>query len=80
MWCSQRARLVEILDLFVEDDQLNVYAGELEVRPPGAPTIPMADMNRRGSAGLLRLLACGTHYALTFGIPSAVCDGLRLSP
>ena len=27
-----------------------------------------------------RLLACGTPYALTFGIPSAVCDGLRLSP
>ena len=26
-----------------------------------------------------RLFACGTHYALTSGIPSAVCDGLRLS-
>ena len=26
-----------------------------------------------------RLRACGTHYALTSGIPSAVCDGLRLS-
>ena len=23
--------------------------------------------------------ACGTHYALTSGIPSAVCDGLRRS-
>jgi hypothetical protein len=32
-------RLSHILDLFAEDSQLNVYAGELEVRPPGAPTI-----------------------------------------
>ena len=24
--------------IFAEDSQLNVYAGELEVRPPGAPT------------------------------------------
>jgi hypothetical protein len=32
-------RLSRILDLFAEDSQLNVYAGELEVRPPGAPTI-----------------------------------------
>ena len=32
-------RSVELfLDLFVADDQLNVYAGELGVRPPGAPT------------------------------------------
>jgi Phytanoyl-CoA dioxygenase (PhyH) len=29
---------VQILDLLAEDDRLNVYAGELEVRPPGAPT------------------------------------------
>jgi hypothetical protein len=27
-----------VLDLFAEDDWRNVYAGELEVRPPGAPT------------------------------------------
>ena len=27
-----------LLDLFLEDSRLNVYAGELEVRPPGAPT------------------------------------------
>jgi hypothetical protein len=31
-------RLAHILDLLAEDDRLNVYAGELEVRPPGAPT------------------------------------------
>jgi hypothetical protein len=33
-----RARLAHILDLLAEENQLNVYAGELEVRPPGAPT------------------------------------------
>ena len=36
---TQRARLSQLLDLLAEDDRLNVYAGELEVRPPGAPTI-----------------------------------------
>jgi hypothetical protein len=35
----KRVRLAQILELIVEDSQLiNVYAGELEVRPPGAPT------------------------------------------
>ena len=39
-WNEHRGtRLVQILDLLAEDDRLNVYAGELEVRPPGAPTI-----------------------------------------
>jgi hypothetical protein len=32
------SRLSQILDLLAEDSRLNVYAGELEVRPPGAPT------------------------------------------
>jgi len=27
-----------LLELFREDSWRNVYAGELEVRPPGAPT------------------------------------------
>ena len=31
-------RLVQILDLFGEDSWRSVYAGALEVRPPGAPT------------------------------------------
>jgi hypothetical protein len=35
-----RAQNREILDLLFEDDSPNVYAGELEVRPPAAPTIP----------------------------------------
>jgi hypothetical protein len=30
--------LTRILDLFAEDSRRNVYADELEVRPPGAPT------------------------------------------
>jgi hypothetical protein len=34
-----RDRLSQVLDPIVEDSQLNVYAGELEVRPPAAPTI-----------------------------------------
>jgi hypothetical protein len=33
------ARLAQVLDLIFEDNRLNVYAGKLEVRPPGAPTI-----------------------------------------
>jgi hypothetical protein len=34
----KRARLLQILDLLAEDNRLNVYAGEREVRPPCAPT------------------------------------------
>src|SRR3989442_12453392 len=30
--------LTQILDLFAQDSWRNVYAGQLEVRPPGAPT------------------------------------------
>jgi hypothetical protein len=33
-----RARLARFLDLFFPNSGLNVYAGELEVRPPDAPT------------------------------------------
>jgi len=40
-------RLSHILDLCAEDSQLNVHAGELEVRPPGAPAI---DWEQRLSA------------------------------
>src|SRR6266540_2306325 len=38
--CDRRqgARLSQILDLFAEDSWRRVYAGKLEVRPPGAPT------------------------------------------
>jgi hypothetical protein len=41
-------------DLIFEDSQRNVYAGELEVRPPGAPTtlricIPAQGRSARGS-------------------------------
>jgi hypothetical protein len=33
-----RARLAQILDIFREDSWRRGHAGELEVRPPGAPT------------------------------------------
>jgi hypothetical protein len=36
-----------LLDLFSADSQLNVYAGEREVRPPAAPTTRGIDGGRR---------------------------------
>ena len=44
--------LQEILDLFGEDDWRNVYAGELKVRPPRAPTALDARPERGRSGGL----------------------------
>ena len=35
---TARSHLARILDLLVEDSWRRVYAGQLEVRPPGAPT------------------------------------------
>jgi len=35
---DRRARLSQIFHLLAEDSWRRVYAGELEVRPPGAPT------------------------------------------
>jgi hypothetical protein len=32
------ARVAQVLDLFTEESWRSVYAGELEVRPPDAPT------------------------------------------
>jgi hypothetical protein len=37
-----------VLDLLFENSQRNVYAGELDVRPPAAPTTKLAE--RAGSA------------------------------
>jgi hypothetical protein len=38
-WNGRRpVRLAQIVDLFAEDSWRNIYAGEHEVRPPGAPT------------------------------------------
>ncbi len=42
-----RARLSEVLDLFSEDDRLNVYAGELEVRHQARP--PLERLGRQTS-------------------------------
>jgi hypothetical protein len=38
LYRRERAHNAPVLDLIFGDSQLNVYAGELEVRPPGAPT------------------------------------------
>jgi hypothetical protein len=54
------APLAQIFDLFGEDDQLNVYAGELDVRPPGAPTTQSRWWPDRGGA-----LPLGKHFATT---------------
>ncbi len=35
-----RAHVLQVLDLIAEDSWRNVYAGELQVSPPGARTIP----------------------------------------
>jgi hypothetical protein len=35
---AKRAQNAQFFDLLAEDSRLNVYADELEVRPPGAPT------------------------------------------
>ena len=42
----------QFLDLLAEDDRLNVYGGEVEVRPPDAPTTRQLD----GSSSLVRHL------------------------
>jgi len=44
------ARLSQILDLFAEERWRRVYAGELKVRPPGAPTTGQ-DTEERGTEG-----------------------------
>jgi hypothetical protein len=33
----ERARQAQVVDLLADNSWLNVYAGKLEVRPPGAP-------------------------------------------
>ena len=51
-----RAKGEPFLDLFGKDNQLNVYAGELEVRPPGAPTTGAGEARRLPVTNLLQLL------------------------
>jgi hypothetical protein len=46
----KRAHTPQILDLIFEDNRLNVYAGEVEVRPPGAPTTRASAMGRERGA------------------------------
>ena len=53
---SRRSKNAWFLDLLAEDNRLNVYAGKLEVRPPGAPTTP-GRIERNAAVGKpLRLL------------------------
>ena len=54
-----------ILDLFAEDDWRSVYAGELEVRPPGAPTTG-PDTEKRGRWIWLSQSVAGVVDALPF--------------
>jgi hypothetical protein len=56
----------KFFDLICEDSWRNVYAGELEVRPPGAPTTTKAGEHRAHLAVRRRL---GRGYLL-------VCVGL----
>jgi hypothetical protein len=38
---SASARLALLVELIVHESSLDVRAGELEVRPPGVPTVPV---------------------------------------
>ena len=44
---ANRAQNNLVFDLLAEDSRRNVYAGELEVRPPGAPTTHTGAMGTR---------------------------------
>jgi len=60
----------QFFDLLAEDNRLNVYAGKLEVRPPGAPTTnPLAARKppRPGTHAV-----CGTNR-------KGLVDRLRIS-
>jgi len=46
------ADLAHILDLFFEDSQLDVYADERDLRPPGAPTAQPCIRRTRWACGL----------------------------
>lgn len=53
VFAPKPAQVSQILDLIFEDDRLNVYAGEREVRPPGAPTRePRSGFGRCSEGGL----------------------------
>jgi len=76
-----RAHLSRILDLLAEDDSLNVYAGEREVRPPAAPTTrpglanaashPLGVLNRRWPSLPAALLSSDGRQAAEFRVTFA---------
>jgi hypothetical protein len=73
----RRVRLPQVRDLFGEDSWRNVYAGELEVRPPGAPTTHASGRPSKMSTGLglasrNRKNATG-HSSATGGLPNDRC-------
>src|SRR5437016_6272858 len=50
-------RLSQLLDLFAEDRQRNVYAGQLEVRPSPAPTTRLRGIRVARTSAILRDLS-----------------------
>jgi hypothetical protein len=48
-------KLQLFFELFAEDSQLNVYAGEVEVRPPTAPT---TEPTERAGSAISTLTSC----------------------
>ena len=62
---NERAQLAHILDLFWEESWRSIYAGELEVRPPGPPSTG-PDTGERGlplqfPAGLFEVMLLATQ-------------------
>ena len=71
----ERARLSQILDLFAEDNRLNVYAGKLELRPPGAPTTESDSVDLRS-----RARPVGNHFATSEESSARTGQALSLRP
>jgi len=85
----RRTRLAQVLDLLREDSWRSVYAGELEVRPPGAPTLqtsvarakapPVRSVGRRRlvsqvCSGWARSLACSRSMR---AVAKSYCGSFR---
>ena len=69
--CRLRAAAEAFLRSLFEDSQLNVYAFELEVRPPGAPTTPQAESGGFGdlrSDNLSPRVQIGGTQPTVFGV------------
>jgi hypothetical protein len=71
-------RLAHIFHLLAEDSRRNVYAGELEVRPRGAPTIERDSLSRRRVLG--RDCSCQGHQRVVVPIITGLRGGAREHP